>query len=272
MTEDSPAPAPSPKIDSTVPHSARIWNYWLGGKDNFAIDREVGDQFRKIFPDIVGVARASRGFMVRSVRYLAAEAGIRQFLDIFPTLPLADNTHEVAQAVAPASRIVYVDSDRQVLVYARALLTSGPAGATEYVEAGVREPDRILRAAARTSLDFTQPVALLLNGALGHVPDDTEAHAIVRRLLGGVPSGSYLVFNESTNVVRGAEFAEAMKLWNVAGSAPYCLRGPEQIASFFDGLELVEPGVVSCPRWRPDPGQPAAAPDVDAFGGVGRKP
>ncbi len=259
-----------PNIDTGVPQSARIWNYWLGGKDNYPVDREVGDQFCQIFPDIILVARASRAFIARSVRYLAGEAGIRQFLDIGTGLPSANNTHEVAQRVAPDSRIVYVDNDPLVLAHARALLTSTPEGACQYIDADLREPDTILEAAVRT-LDFGQPVALMMNGILGHITDDAEAYAIVNRLLDVLPSGSYLALNDGTNVVRGKEFNDAMQVWNQASSAPYCLRSIEQIARFFDDLELVAPGVVSCPCWRPEANPFGVPAEVDAFGGVGRK-
>jgi hypothetical protein len=260
-----------PGIDTTVPHSARIWNYWLGGKDNYPVDREVGDRFCEIFPDIIPVARTSRAFIARSVQYLAGEAVIRQFLDIGTGLPTANNTHEVAQAVAPECRIVYVDNDPLVLTHARALLTSAPEGACQYIDADLRDPDTILHTATRT-LDFGQPVALMLNGILGHITDDAEAYAIVRRLLDALPSGSYLALNDGTNVIRGKEFEEAIQVWNQASSAPYCLRGIEQIARFFDGLELVEPGVVSVPRWRPEANPFGVPAELDAFGGVGRKP
>ncbi len=278
MTDSSSTPgwespeSNAPEINIAVPQSARIWNYWLGGKDNYPVDREVGAQFREIFPGILPVARASRAFLARSVRYLAGAAGIRQFLDIGTGLPSANNTHEVAQRVAPDSRIVYVDNDPLVLTHARALLTSTPEGACQYIDADLREPDVLLHAAVPT-LDFGQPVALMLNGILGHIIDDAEAYAIVNRLLDALPSGSYLALNDGTNVIRGKEFDEAMQVWNQASSAPYCLRSIEQIARFFDGLELVEPGVVSCPRWRPDVNPFGGVPaEVDAFGGVGRKP
>ncbi|MBV9161692.1 MAG: SAM-dependent methyltransferase [Pseudonocardiales bacterium] len=272
VTDSSSTPRQgSPKIDVTVPHSARIWNYWLGGKDNYPVDREVGDQFYEIFPDIIAVARASRAFIARSVQYLAGETGIRQFLDIGTGLPTANNTHEVAQAVAPECRIVYVDNDPLVLTHARALLNSSPEGACQYIDADLGEPDTILHTAART-LDFGHPVALMLNGILGHLTDDTQAYAIVNRLLAALPSGSYLALNDGTNVIRGKEFEEAMQVWNQASSAPYCLRSIERIARFFDGLELVEPGVVSCPRWRPEVNPFGVPAEVDAFGGVGRKP
>jgi hypothetical protein len=275
VTDSSPTPgrgtAP-PQIDTTVPHSARIWNYWLGGKDNYPVDREAGDQYREVYPEIVDVARASRQFLTRAVRYLAGEARIRQFLDIGTGLPTADNTHEVAQRVAPACRVVYVDNDPLVLSHARALLTSTPQGVTDYIDADLRDPDKILEAAART-LDFAQPVALTLVGIVGHVGAYDEARSIVWRLLDALPSGSYLAVCDGTNVISRAG-VEAQQRYNESGAVPYHLRNPEQIAGFFDGLELVEPGVVSCPRWRPDPADvngdlPA---EVDQFSGVGRKP
>src|SRR5438270_3471344 len=214
---------PRPKIDTTAPHSARIWNYWLGGKDHYPVDREVGDQFAAIFPDIIAVARASRAFNARSVWYLAGEAGIRQFLDIGTGLPSANNTHEVAQRVAPESRIVYVDNDPLVLTHAEALLTSTREGACQYLDADLREPDLILKAAAQT-LEFSQPVALMLNNILGHIPDDAMAYAIVSRLVDGLCSGSYLAVNDGTNVIRGKEFEKAIQVWNQASSVPYRLR------------------------------------------------
>ena len=271
MTDNPPDadPQPAPGIDTTVPHSARIWNYWLGGKDNYAVDRAAGDQFLQVFPQIAVVARASRAFMARAVRYLADEAGIRQFMDIGTGLPAAGSTHQIAQQVAPESRIVYVDNDPVVLVHAQALLVSAPEGVTDYVDADMREPERILQAAAKT-LDFTQPVAVMFLGVLGHVIDDDEARSIIRRLMDAVPSGSYLVLADGTNVIHGPEGEEAQKDYNESGAEPYCLRSPEQIGLFFDGLDLVEPGLVSVPRWRPeDPGIPD---EVDQFGAVGRKP
>jgi hypothetical protein len=257
------------KIDRSVAHSARIWNYWLGGKDNYAVDREVGDQFQQIFPDIVPIARASRGFLTRAVTYLAGEAGIRQFLDIGTGLPTADNTHEVAQAVAPDARIVYVDNDPLVLTHARALLVGATEGGTNYIDADLREPDKILQAAGET-LDFSEPVALMLMNILGHITDTDEAQSIVKRLLDGLPSGSYLAVADGTNVIKGEAFEEAIAIWNQAGSVPYSLRHPDQIARFFEGLEVLEPGIVSCTRWRPEAGD--AADEVDEFCAVGRKP
>jgi hypothetical protein len=258
------------KIDTSVAHSARIWNYWLGGKDHYPIDRKVGDQIAEMFPDIVALARADRAFLGRAVRFLAGEAGVRQFLDIGTGLPTADNTHEVAQRVAPESRIVYVDNDPLVLAHARALLVGTPQGATDYIDADAREPDTILREAART-LDFGQPIAVMVLGILHHIGDDEQASAIVNRLVDGIPSGSYLTIAHSTNVVTGAAMDEAVRHWNQFGKPPMTLRTPEAIARFFDGLELLEPGVVSTSRWRPDPAE-GPIRETDEFCGVGRKP
>jgi hypothetical protein len=257
------------ELNTGVPQTARIWNYWLGGRDNFPADRQVGDQILEAFPAIVENARASRAFLARVVRYLAGEAGVRQFLDIGTGLPTANNTHEVAQAVAPESRIVYVDNDPIVLTHARALLTSSPEGATAYVDADLRDPDKVLQEAART-LDFSQPVALMLMGILGHIADDDEARSIVKRLVDAVPSGSYLTLNDGTDT--SPEVVEAARIWNESANPTYHLRSPDRIARFFDGLELVEPGVVSPPRWHPDPSPSGPPAEVDSFCGVGRKP
>jgi O-methyltransferase involved in polyketide biosynthesis len=255
-------------FNTNVPHSARIWNYWLGGKDNFAADRAAGDQVQEIFPGIARAARAQRDFLGRAVRYLAGEAGIRQFLDIGTGLPTVDNTHEVAQRVAAESRIVYVDNDPIVLTHARALLSSTTEGATDYVEADLRDSGPILEGAART-LDLAQPTALILLGILGHISGDEEARSIVSRLLGPLPPGSYLVIADGANVSPAGN--EAQRRYNEGAPLPYHLRSPEQISRFFEGLELAEPGVVSCTRWRPDPDSPADEDEVEVYGGVARK-
>jgi hypothetical protein len=263
------SPTRGAKLDTGAPHSARVWNYWLGGKDNFAADRQLGDQIKQIFPDIVDIARASRVFLTRAARYLAGEVGVRQFLDIGTGLPTVDNTHEVAQRLVPQSRIVYVDNDPMVLTHARALLTSSPQGVTDYIEADVHNPEKILEGAART-LDFSQPVALMMLGVLGNVVDYDEARSIVARLVAAVPPGSYLVINDGTNVINPQARNEATRT-SIEVGTPYIARSPEQIAGFFHGLELVEPGVVSSPRWRPD--TTGGVPDeVDVFCGMARKP
>ncbi|WP_017587649.1 SAM-dependent methyltransferase [Nocardiopsis ganjiahuensis] len=258
------------EIDTTVPHSARVWNYWLGGKDNYPVDQEAGEQFLQVFPGMAQGARASRAFLARTVRYLAGEAGIRQFLDVGTGLPTADNTHEVAQAVAPEARIVYVDNDPLVLAHARALLTSTDEGSTDYVHADLREPEVILEA-VRKSLDFEKPVALMLMGILGHIPDYEEARGLVRQLVAALPSGGYLVINDGTNVLSDAN-VEAHDQYNESGAVPYVQRSPEELGGFFEGLELVEPGLVSVTRWRYEVSGFGVPPEVDGYGAVGRKP
>ena len=254
-------------IDTTVPHSARIWNYWLGGKDNFPVDQAVGDQFSAMYPGIVDIARADRAFLGRVVRYLAREAGVRQFLDVGTGLPTADNTHQVAQRVAPESRIVYVDNDPLVLAHARALLTSRPRGTTNYIDADLRDPAKILQEAAKW-LDLQQPVALTLMGVLGHVIDYEQARAIVTLLLDGLPCGSYLAINDSINTCDALE--EALRVYEASGAVPYRTRSVEQFAGYFGGLDLVEPGVVNVADWRPDPGGDRGL-QIPQAGAVGRK-
>ncbi|MBL7253551.1 SAM-dependent methyltransferase [Paractinoplanes lichenicola] len=256
------------KLDADTPQTARIWNYLLGGKDNFAADRAVGDQITGAMPHLGPYARLSRKYLARAVHYLATEVGIRQFLDVGTGLPTADNTHEVAQKAAPDSRIVYVDNDPLVLVHARALLTSDPRGATAYVSADLREPEVILDEAGKT-LDFKQPVALMLMGILGHVESDDAARAIIGRLMSAFPSGSYLAMYDGGDTDESV--VEATRIWNVAAEPKYHLRSPERIAGLFEGLELVEPGVVSVTRWKPDE-EALAAPDIAQFAAVGRKP
>ncbi|MFD6289850.1 SAM-dependent methyltransferase [Streptomyces sp. NPDC060205] len=271
MTQDSSAPdtAALAKIDSTVPHSARIWNYWLGGKDNYPVDHAAGDAFREVFGGITDLARGSRAFLGRAVRHLAGEAGIRQFLDIGTGLPTVDNTHEIAQRVAPEARVVYVDNDPLVLTHARVLLTSSPEGATDYVDADLHDPATVLREASRT-LDLEQPVALTLMQVSGHITDYEEARRIVAALMAALPSGSYFAFNDSVDTNKAN--ADATRLYNESGAAPYHLRSPRQLAGFFEGLELLAPGVVPIDDWRPDPEAAPFSGEVIALGGVARKP
>jgi len=260
----------SSRLNTNRPHSARVWNYFLGGKDHFAADRRLGEQIRAAYPQIVQVARESRAFLRRVVTYLAGEAGIRQFLDIGTGLPTADNTHQVAQRIDPTCRIVYVDNDPLVLAHARALLTSSADGACAYVDADARDPDTILTAAART-LDFTRPVALTMLGILGSIVDYDQARMIVHRLVDAVPPGSYLVVNDGTNVIDARARDEATQRSKDA-NVPYIARSPAQIAAYFDGLDLLEPGVVSTPWWRPDPGAGEPPQELDVYCGVARKP
>jgi hypothetical protein len=258
-------------VDSSVPSVARVWNYWLGGKDYYPVDREIGDQILQAIPDMRNMARAIRAFLNRVVTYLAAEEGIRQFLDIGTGLPTANNTHEVAQRAAPESRIVYADNDPLVLAHARALLVGTRGGATDYVDADVRETDKILGEAART-LDFTKPVVLMLLGIICFVPDNAEAYAVVKRLVDALPSGSYLVLSHPTNAIHGAASDRAEQLWNETSENKILFRSPEEIGRFLQGRELMEPGIVSVSRWRPDPVALGVIHDVDEFCGVGYKP
>ena len=255
-------------FDASVPHSARIWNYWLGGKDNFQADRDAGDAFLEVYPEQRDKARACRFYLARAIRYLALEVGIRQFLDVGTGLPTADNTHEVAQRVAPESRIVYVDNDPLVLAHARILLTSSPEGVTNYIDADLHDPEAILAEAGRT-LDLTRPVALLMIGVLGHVADYDEARSVVRRLMAGLPPGSHLVQCDGDDT--SADYIAAIEQYRDEGGVPYNVRSHEQIAGFFEGLEMVEPGVVPIPLWRPEESRFSGPTDVAERGGVGRK-
>ena len=271
---ENPSPPGSPplaRLDTTRPHPARMWNYWLGGKDHYTADREVADQVIAAYPSIREVARASRACLGRMVSYLAAEEGIRQFLDIGTGLPTTGNTHEVAQRAAPGSKVVYVDNDPLVLVHARALLTSGPEGTCGYIDCDVRDPGRILDEAGEI-LDFTRPVALILFGIMGNVVDDDEAAAIVRRLVGALAPGSFLAFNDGTGQLDRQGREEAIRIGVEQGSTPYVARTPVQIAGFLDGLELVEPGVVSTSLWRAEATAPGTLHEVDSTCGLARKP
>lgn len=257
------------KIDPTVAHSARMWNYWLGGKDNYEADRVVGDQVREVYPAIVDAARHSRFFLGRAVRLLVREAGLRQFLDIGTGLPTANNTHEVAQSIEPACRIVYVDNDPLVLAHARALLASTPEGACAYVDCDARDPEAILAAASRT-LDFTRPVGLMMLGILGSIWDDQEAYAIRDRLVEALAPGSYLVFEDGTNAIN-REAADAAEKTRAEGGDPYRLRDREQMTRFLTGLQVLDPGLVSVSRWRPEETRWRLPDEVNAFCAVARK-
>jgi S-adenosyl methyltransferase len=261
-------PPPSSNIDTTIPHSARIWNYWMGGTDNFAVDREAGDAFAATFPDVIVIAKESRKFLIRAVDYLAAELGIRQFLDIGTGLPTMENTHEVAQRVAPESRIVYVDNDPLVLAHARALLSNTTDdGVTAYIDADFYNTEQVI-ADAKNILNFTKPIAVMFMGVLGHVADYDEARSIVTRVMAAVPSGSYLVLQDGVN---NEAADQALDDYKDTGAVPYVNRSLEQLAGFFEGLEMVEPGLVSMSLWRPDAADAEVKP-VDAYGAMARKP
>lgn len=251
---------------------ARVWNYLLGGKDNFLVDREAGERVLSLMPDLADAARADRGFLLRVVRHLTGEMGIRQFLDIGTDLPTANNTHEVAQAVAPECRVVYVDNDPLIMAYARALLSSSPQGVTDYIHADLRDPDTILREAART-LDFSQPIALMLLGILNHIMDSDEPYMIVKRLVDALPSGSYLAVTHPITDIRGDVMEKTVQLWNESGGTPPLKpRTRQELIRFFDGLKLLEPGVVSSSHWRPEPSELGISVEVVEFCGVGHKP
>ncbi|SDH02604.1 O-Methyltransferase involved in polyketide biosynthesis [Sinosporangium album] len=270
---NNPRESASSAVDLGIgrPHSARIWNYWLGGKDNFPADREAGDMVEQLIPGIKDSARADRAFLGRAVQHFVADEGIRQFLDIGTGLPTADNTHEVAQRIAPECKIVYVDNDPLVLAHARALLVGAPEGVTTYIDADLRDPRHILDTVAET-LDFDKPVAVMLLGIMHHIIDDDEARQIVRALVDAIPSGSYLALAHATAEVHGDAMHESMRKFMERGGTPIVARDRVTLANFFDGLELLEPGVVSCSRWRSEEtpwGEPA---EVSQFCGVGRKP
>ncbi|MGW3169491.1 SAM-dependent methyltransferase [Streptomyces sp. NPDC001153] len=258
------------RINTSQPHTARIWNYWLGGKDNYEVDRAAGDQIRQLHPGIGEYARADRLFLGRAVRHLVGEVGIRQFLDIGTGLPTADNTHEVAQRIAAESRIVYVDNDPLVLAHARALLTSTPEGRTDYLDEDLRNVDAILEHAAKT-LDFSEPVALMLLGVVIFIGEDEDPYGLVRRLTDRLPAGSHLVLSHTVTHPAMPHVDEAVKFWNEHGTPKLTQRTPEDVARFFDGLELLEPGVVSCSRWRPEDDHGGEPEEVAMFGGVARK-
>jgi len=246
-------------FDTSVAHVARVYNYWLGGKDNFAADRAAGEQAIKAFPNIPLSARANRAFLARAVRFLAGEMGIRQFLDIGTGIPSASNTHEVAQWVAPDSRIVYVDNDPVVLTHARALLTSNPAGATDYIDADLRNPRQILAGAERT-LDFGRPVAVMLMAILQHVADDEDPYQVVATLRDALPPGSYLALSHPASDIDAEAMAKMAAILNQMMAEKVTFRDRDAVARFFDGLELVEPGMVQASKWRPASEAEASSP------------
>ncbi|WP_017611191.1 SAM-dependent methyltransferase [Nocardiopsis xinjiangensis] len=259
-----------PEIDTAVPHNARIWNHWLGGKDNYPVDRELGEQIRAFFPEIVDNARADRAFLVRTVTHLVREEGIDQFLDIGTGLPTHNNTHEVAQALDPRARVVYADNDPLVLAHARALLVGTEEGRTDYVDADLTDPGAILEAAART-LDLDRPVALMLLGVLNFVGEDAVVRDVLDRLSEALAPGSFLVIAHPTDEVDHERAHEVAEAWNERGTPLLTMRSADRVRSFFAGLEMLEPGLVSCPLWRPDATEVGAARPVAEYGGVARK-
>ena len=263
--------AAQPLIDTSIAHQARIYDYWLGGKDNFAVDREAAEQALAAYPELRRGVRAQRAFLASAVGYLAGQAGIRQFLDIGTGIPTANNTHEVAQAVAPDSRVVYVDNDPMVLAHARALLTSALPGATSYLDADLRDTDKVLAAAAE-QLDFRQPVAVLLIGILQLIPDDDDPHAIVAQLLKAVPSGSWLAIFHPASDINPEQMAEAARRVNSRSAGNTTLRPRAAIERFFDGTQLLDPGLVQVQRWRPGSAAPDDGVQIAGYAGLSRKP
>jgi hypothetical protein len=267
MASESPDEQLS-RLDTNVAHSARVYDYWLGGKDHFAADREAGDRVISIRPQIRSDVRENRAFLSRAVRFLAAEAGVGQFLDIGTGLPSAGNTHEVAQAAEPGARVVYVDNDPLVLAHARALLTGTP-GRTAYLSADLREPAKILHDAAG-SLDFSQPVAVMLVAVLHHITEADNPAGIIGALMDAVPAGSYLVISHPAADVQTEAVTQVQSAYNQDVATGQTRRTREQVTAFFDGLELLEPGVVETPQWRPETAAPAHP--VPMWAGVARKP
>jgi len=255
---------------ASIAHVARVYDYLLGGKDNFAVDREAAEQAMRINPDIVPTARANRAFGARTTGFLVGQAGLRQFLDIGAGMPANNNIHAVAQSIAPESRIVYVDHDPIVLTHARALLSSVPEGVTDYIEADLREPGKILAEAAQT-LDFNRPVAIMLTAILHLIPDRDDPYDLVSQLVNAVAPGSYVVISHAaSDIDTGAMISMANRL-NELMAQQAVPRTHREVAAFFAGLELLEPGLVRIPEWRPASVSESAV-RAQMWGAVARKP
>ncbi|MFD3745344.1 SAM-dependent methyltransferase [Nocardia sp. NPDC058633] len=260
----------TPMIRTDIPHSARIWNYWMGGKDHYEIDKIAGDAGLAVDPDISTMAVQSRQFLIRAVRFLAKERGIKQFLDIGTGLPTMQNTHEVAQGVAPDAKVVYVDNDPLVLAHARALLTSTTdEGVTTYIDADFHHPEQIV-ADARNVLNFNEPIAVMFMGVLGHAETYDDLLRIVRTVVGAVPSGSHLIYWDGTDDSQA--YVTLCENYTGTGGTPYVPRTQAQIHGVFDGMEVVEPGVVSITQWRPETTEVGQVLPISAYGAVARKP
>jgi S-adenosyl methyltransferase len=266
----TPSRSKPAEIDTSVAHPARVYDYWLDGKTNFAADRKAADEVIAVQPGIRAGVRANRAFLGRSVRFLGADAGIRQFLDIGTGIPTASNTHEVAQAIAPESRVVYADNDPIVLAHARALLTS-TRGLTAYIDADLRDTDTILETAKKT-LDFSQPVAVILLLIMQFIPDSDDPYGLVARLLSAVAPGSYLVLSQPASDLDASAGAKAVRRYNETVATPQTHRTRPEISRFFDGLDMLEPGLVPLNRWRPDTTPADPGPDVPAYCAIARKP
>jgi hypothetical protein len=270
ITNASSMAAEPPTYDTTVAHPARVYNYWLGGKNNFEADREVGEQTKEAYPGIVTGVRAQREFLASAVRYLVG-SGVRQFLDLGTGLPVANNTHEVAQSLAPQTRVVYVDNDPMVLAHARALLTSAPEGACAYLDADIRDTDGVLRAASGL-LDFSQPIGVMLIGILHLIPDSDDPAGIIARLVSAVPAGSWLAIAHPASDVAADQVATMTSRYNQRVSTAATLRTHAEISAFFAGTDLLPPGVVQYQQWHPAEPARDAEGEVAAYCGLGRKP
>jgi hypothetical protein len=265
---ETSGPGPS-RLDTSVPHIARVYDYWLGGKDNFAVDREAAEQVVAAYPGILRDVRAQRAFLANAVTYLAGVVGIRQFLDIGTGFPTANNTHQAAQDVAPDSRVVYVDNDPMVISHGRALVT-GATAPTTYVDADLRDPGKILAKAAQL-LDFSKPTTVMLISVLHLIPDEDDPHAIVTRLMEAMPSGSWLALSHPARDVHPRQVTEAESRFNQLAPAKATLRTQAEILRFFDGLELLEPGLVQVHRWRPGLAAPGHDQEAAGYCGLARK-
>ncbi|MET7423423.1 SAM-dependent methyltransferase [Dactylosporangium sp. NPDC005555] len=269
---DNPQPQQDPRLDAGVVSPARRWNYWLGGKDHFQVDRDSGDRIAGVYPAVRTAAQEGRAFHNRTITFLAREAGIRQFLDIGTGLPAPANTHEVAQAITPSARVVYVDNDPMVLAHARALLIGSPEGATSYIDADLNDPAAILGAPElAATLDLREPVGILLYAVLHFIREDSHARKVVADLLAAVPAGSYLVASNSTKDFVPPEVAGMYDQMLAKGLVDAWPRDRATFSRFFDGLSLVDPGVVAISDWRPATAEHASAAEVSMFGAVGRK-
>jgi hypothetical protein len=261
------------RLDTTTPHPARMYDYLLGGKDNFGPDRDLAEKYLSLYPHARTAALQNRAFMRRVVTWLTRDVGIRQYLDVGTGIPTSPNVHEIAQGITPQSRVVYVDNDPLVLVHARALLVSKPEGATDYIDADVRDPDRILAEASQT-LDLTVPVALTLVSVLHFLTDADDPYATVARLVSALPSGSYLVISHGTYETLEPDQVARFRALNAASPVPFRDRTRAEVGRFFDGLDLVDPGIVPVAAWRDEGRQTPRPPagEVPYYGAVARVP